>query len=71
MPIVYKGVGEGFMDILVDGKLVLELKACDALHDVHFAQVRAYLCATGHKLGLLINFNVSILTDGLKRIINT
>src|SRR5688572_27834431 len=54
IPIVYKGleVGEGRADLLVGGRLVVELKSCEQLHDVHRAQVRAYLCATGHVLGL-------------------
>src|SRR5690606_28588951 len=60
VPVVYKGhkVGEGRVDILVDGKLVVELKAVEALNDVHKAQVLGYLQAMNLKLGLLINFNV-------------
>lgn len=73
LPVVYKGieVGEGRMDLLVDGRLVVELKSCEQLHDVHRAQVRAYLCATGHLLGLLINFNVPVLHEGIRRIVNS
>jgi GxxExxY protein len=73
IPIEYKGkpVGEGFIDILVDGRLVVELKAVERLLDVHRAQVIAYLQVTKHQLGLLINFNVSILRDGIKRVIQT
>jgi GxxExxY protein len=73
LPVVYKGlqVGEGRLDLLVDSRLVVELKSCEQLHDVHRAQVRAYLCATGFLLGLLINFNVAVLQDGIKRVINS
>lgn len=67
----YKGhpVGKSRLDLLVADEVVVELKAVDALADVHKAQVIAYLRATGHRLGLLINFNVSVLRDGIKRLI--
>lgn len=67
----YKGhpVGRGRLDLLVDGALVVELKAVEALTAVHKAQVISYLRMTGHRLALLINFNVSCLRDGIKRII--
>jgi GxxExxY protein len=73
VPIVYKGkpVGEGWIDILVAGKLVVELKAVEALSPVHRAQVLTYLRVMKLKLGLLINFNVAVLKDGIKRVINT
>jgi GxxExxY protein len=73
VPILYKGVrvGEGFIDILVEGKLVLELKAVESLNDVHRAQVIGYLQAMNLQLGLLINFNVIKLAQGIKRVINT
>lgn len=70
--VAYKGepVGEGRVDILVEGQLILELKAVEALAPVHTAQVIAYLKATGHPLGLLINFNVPLLKKGgIKRIV--
>lgn len=69
----YKGhaVGEGRLDFLVSGKLVVELKAADTLAPIHTAQVISYLKATGSRLGLLINFNTPILKSGLKRIINS
>lgn len=72
-PIVYKGlhVGEGRIDILVDNLIIVELKAVEALTPVHRAQVITYLKATKLKLGLLINFNVVVLKDGIKRVINT
>ena len=66
----YRGetVGEGRLDFLVQDKLILELKAVDQLHPIHTAQAISYLKATGHKLALLINFNVPVLKDGIKRI---
>lgn len=67
----YKGhaIGEGRLDFLIEGVLVVELKAVDALTDVHKAQVISYLQATKLHLGLLINFNVTILKNGVKRVI--
>ncbi len=67
----YRGkmVGEGKADMIVGDKIVVELKAVDALAPVHTAQVLAYLKATGHRLGLLMNFNVAVLKDGIKRVI--
>ena len=73
MPIVYKEVklDHGYrMDLLVENKVVIEIKTVDAFTDVHFAQVLTYLKLGGYKLGLLINFNVLRLKDGIKRIIN-
>jgi len=67
----YKGrmVGEAKLDLLVGGILVVELKAVDALGPIHTAQVLSYLKATGHELGLLINFNTLLLQKGIKRVI--
>jgi GxxExxY protein len=69
--VTYKGhtVGEGRVDLLVANQLVVELKAVEVLLPVHQAQVISYLKATGHRLGLLINFNVPILKSGIKRVI--
>ena len=69
----YKGrpVGEARLDLLVDGLLIVELKAVDSLQPIHQAQVINYLKATGCELGLLINFNVTLLKDGLKRVVLT
>ena len=64
-------VGKGRLDLLIDDKLVVELKAVEALAEVHTAQVISYLKTTGRTLGLLINFNVPLLRDGIKRIICT
>ena len=73
MPIVYKGVrlDHGYrMDLLVENKLVIELKTVERLLDVHMAQVLTYLKLGHFKLGLLINFRSTLLKDGIKRIIN-
>ena len=64
-------VGVGRLDFLIGGGLILELKAVEALHPIHHAQALNYLRATGHPLALLINFNVTVLKDGIKRIILT
>lgn len=57
-------------DIILDDKLILEFKSVDALVDLHFKQVLTYLKLTNLKLGLLINFNVVLLKEGIKRIAN-
>ena len=67
----YKGrlVGEGRLDILVANVLIIELKVVDALAPVHTSQLLSYLKATGHPLGLLMNFNVPRLMQGVKRLV--
>ena len=69
--ISYKGnkVGEGRLDLLVGNGLIVELKAVEALAPVHTAQLLSYLKATNHKLGLLINFNVKLLKQGIVRLV--
>lgn len=69
----YKGekVGEGFIDILVEGAVILELKSVESLSPAHRAQVVYYLAAKKLELGYLVNFNVAMLKDGLKRIVNS
>jgi GxxExxY protein len=57
------------IDILVEGVLVIEIKAVDAFHPIHLAQMLTYLKTGGFHLGLLINFNVILLKDGIKRVI--
>lgn len=59
------------MDLLVENKVVVEIKTVDAFTDVHFAQVLTYLKLGNYPLGLLINFNVTLLKQGIKRIINS
>jgi len=57
-------------DIILDDKLLLEIKSVEALTDIHFKQVVTYLRLTGIKLGLLINFNEVMLKNGIRRIVN-
>lgn len=73
LPIIYKDVhlDHGYrIDLLVENRVVIELKTVDLLQDVHFAQVLTYLKLGHYKLGLLINFNVSSLKDGVRRVVN-
>ena len=58
-------------DVIIENKLLIELKSIESLADIHYKQVQTYLKLTNTKLGLLINFNVVYLKDGIKRIINT
>ncbi len=71
--LLYKGhgVGESRLDSLVEGLLVVELKSCEAILPLHRAKVISYLRATGKQLGLFLNFNVPMLKDGIKRIVQT
>ncbi len=57
------------LDLVVDDCVVVELKAVEALLPVHQAQLLSYLRVTGHRLGLLINFNVPLIRDGIKRMV--
>ncbi len=68
----YRGrpVGEGRIDLLVDGCLVVELKAVETILPIHEAQTLSYLKATGHPVGLVINFNVVALRRGIRRVVN-
>ncbi|MEZ5195927.1 MAG: GxxExxY protein [Bacteroidales bacterium] len=58
------------IDLLVEGQVIIEVKSVEGLTDVHTAQVLTYLKLNNNKLGLLINFNVSLLKNGIKRLIN-
>lgn len=71
IPIRYKGtnLGDHRLDLLVEDEIIVELKAVDRLDPVFKAQVLSYLKLTDKKLGLLINFNVPVLKDGITRII--
>lgn len=72
VPVVYEGttIDTGLrFDLLVEQQVLVELKSVDALLPIHDAQVMTYLRLTGVKIGLLINFNVVRLKDGLKRIV--
>ena len=73
LPIEYKGVHLdcGYrLDLVVADRLIVELKACDQVLPIHEAQLLTYLKITGIKHGLLINFNVSALKEGIKRLAN-
>lgn len=75
LPVNYKGTNLdlGFrLDILVENQVIIEVKSVELLHDVHKKQLLTYLKLSGYKLGILVNFNVSILVDkeSLIRIIN-
>jgi GxxExxY protein len=58
------------IDLLVGETVIVELKAVEAIHRIHEAQVISYLKLSGKKVGLLINFNVKMLTNGIKRLAN-
>ena len=73
MPLVYEEVLMecGYrIDLLVENKLVVELKSVEAIHSIFLAQTLTYMRRGGYKLGLVINFNVTMLRDGIKRVIN-
>jgi len=73
MPLVYKGVkmDNGYrIDMLIENKVILEIKSIENLAPVHFAQTLTYLKLSDKRLGLLINFNVNILKEGIHRIVN-
>ncbi len=73
MPLVFEEVKLecGYrIDLLVENKIVVEIKSCEALTDVHLAQTLTYLKLGNYHIGLLINFNVLKLKDGIKRVIN-
>jgi GxxExxY protein len=73
IPLVFEGIKLecGYrIDLLVENKLVLEIKSVEGLNDIHLAQTLTYLKLGNYKLGLLTNFNVVRLKDGIKRVIN-
>ena len=73
LPVVYKEVklDAGYrIDLLIENKVIVEIKSVDALADIHTAQLLTYLKLKDLKLGLLINFNSVRVVDGLKRILN-
>jgi len=73
MPLIFEGIKLdcGYrIDLLIEHKLVIEIKSVDALNDIHLAQTLTYLKLGGLKLGLLMNFNVLRLKDGIKRVVN-
>lgn len=73
LPVVYRGVplSCGYrLDFIVEGELILELKAVEELLPIHEAQLLTYLKLSDKRIGLLINFNVTLLKQGLRRIVN-
>lgn len=72
LPLLYKGerVGNELrLDLIVQGKVIVELKAVKALEPIHEAQLLTYMKLTGCKVGLLINFTVPVLKQGIKRMV--
>ena len=72
LPVVYDSVrlDAGLrLDLLVENSVVIEVKAVEALLPVHQAQLLTYLKLTGHRLGLLLNFNVPVIKDGIRRMV--
>ena len=73
LPLVYKEVKleVGYrVDLLVENKVIIEIKSVEGLNDVHLAQTLTYLKLSGCKLGLLINFNVALIKNGIRRVVN-
>lgn len=72
MPVIYDGIklDAGLrLDMLVEDQLIIEIKSVESVHPVFEAQLLTYLKLTGRRLGFLINFNVSLIKDGIKRMI--
>lgn len=73
LPLIYEEVhlDIGYrVDIMIENKFIIEIKAVEALNDVHMAQILTYLKLSGCKLGMLINFNVNLIKNGIKRVVN-
>lgn len=73
VPLFYKGYDTGkdfFVDILVENEIIIEIKAVELLHPVHTAQILSYLKLSDKRMGFLINFNVPMIKDGFKRLVN-
>ena len=73
LPITYKGkqLNCGYrLDVVVEGKIIIELKACEKIEPIHKAQLLTYLKLSSLNLGLLLNFNVPVLRDGIFRLVN-
>ncbi len=72
MPLIFEEVklNQGYrLDLLVENKIVVELKSVETINDLHIAQTLTYMKLGGYKLGLLLNFNVKNLRDGIRRLI--
>lgn len=73
LPLVYEDIKMeiGYRaDILIENKFIVEIKSVEAINDIHLAQILTYLKISNCRLGLLINFNVLLFKDGVKRVIN-
>lgn len=73
VPLFYKGIDtskEFFIDILVEEEIIIELKSAEGVLPVHYAQLLSYMKLANKKMGFLINFNVPLLKDGFKRLVN-
>ena len=73
VPVIYKEVKleHGYrMDLLVEGRVVVEIKSVDFISDTHEAQLLTYLKLADHRLGLILNFNTQMLKNGIKRLVN-
>jgi GxxExxY protein len=73
LPLIYESIklDAGYrVDLLVERKLIIEIKSVEALHDLHMAQILTYLRLSGCKLGLLINFRTVLFKNGVKRVVN-
>ena len=73
LPLIYEEVrmDVGYrIDLMVENKLILEIKSVESLNDVHFAQLMTYLKLTNCRLGMLMNFNVNLIKNEIKRIVN-
>jgi GxxExxY protein len=73
LPLIYEEVklDAGYrIDLMLEGKLIIEVKSVEALNDLHLAQILTYLKLSNCKLGLLINFNTVLFKNGIKRVIN-
>jgi GxxExxY protein len=73
LPLIYEEIKleVGYrLDPIVEDRVIVEIKACEGLNDIHLAQVLTYLKLSNVKLGLLINFNVTRVKDGIRRVVN-
>ncbi|MCK4663398.1 MAG: GxxExxY protein [Bacteroidales bacterium] len=73
LPLIYKNVKLeiGYrIDLIIENKVIIEIKSVDALNDIHLAQILTYLKLSDCKLGMLLNFNVTLIKNGIKRVVN-
>ena len=73
LPLIYEDVKLeiGYrVDLIIENKVIIEIKAVEAFNDIHLAQILTYLKLSECKLGMLINFNVTLIKDGIRRVVN-